>query len=102
MGLVRTFAHSHGRARASRKWRKNAAIVSRHADLDRAALGIVRSAFGLQGKSAPRVHASTSSNQWRTRCADGWRNLPVKFVSVTDAARELARSGHQSRRVRAL
>lgn len=29
---------------------KNAAIVSRHADLERAALGIVRSAFGLQGQ----------------------------------------------------
>ncbi|HXF44656.1 MAG TPA: aldehyde dehydrogenase family protein [Burkholderiaceae bacterium] len=29
---------------------KNAAIVSRHADLDRAALGIMRSAFGLQGQ----------------------------------------------------
>jgi 1-pyrroline-5-carboxylate dehydrogenase len=29
---------------------KNAAVVSRHADFDRAALGIVRSAFGLQGQ----------------------------------------------------
>ena len=29
---------------------KNAAIVSRHADLDRAALGILRSAFGLSGQ----------------------------------------------------
>jgi 1-pyrroline-5-carboxylate dehydrogenase len=29
---------------------KNAAIVSRQADLDRAALGILRSAFGLQGQ----------------------------------------------------
>lgn len=29
---------------------KNPAIVSRHADLERAALGIVRSAFGLQGQ----------------------------------------------------
>jgi 1-pyrroline-5-carboxylate dehydrogenase len=29
---------------------KNAVIVSRNADLDRAALGIVRSAFGLQGQ----------------------------------------------------
>jgi 1-pyrroline-5-carboxylate dehydrogenase len=29
---------------------KNAAIVSRHADLERASLGIVRSAFGLQGQ----------------------------------------------------
>jgi 1-pyrroline-5-carboxylate dehydrogenase len=29
---------------------KNAAIVTRHADLERAALGIMRSAFGLQGQ----------------------------------------------------
>jgi 1-pyrroline-5-carboxylate dehydrogenase len=29
---------------------KNPAVVSRHADLDRAAIGIVRSAFGLQGQ----------------------------------------------------
>ncbi len=29
---------------------KNAVIVSRHADLERAAVGIVRSAFGLQGQ----------------------------------------------------
>jgi acyl-CoA reductase-like NAD-dependent aldehyde dehydrogenase len=29
---------------------KNAAIVSRHADIERAATGIVRSAFGLQGQ----------------------------------------------------
>jgi 1-pyrroline-5-carboxylate dehydrogenase len=29
---------------------KNAAVVSRHADLDRAAMGIMRSAFGLQGQ----------------------------------------------------
>ncbi len=29
---------------------KNAVLVSRHADLERAALGIVRSAFGLQGQ----------------------------------------------------
>ena len=29
---------------------KNAAIVTRHADLERAATGIVRSAFGLQGQ----------------------------------------------------
>ncbi|WP_160287252.1 aldehyde dehydrogenase family protein [Pseudomonas knackmussii] len=29
---------------------KNAVLVSRHADLDRAALGIVRSAFGMQGQ----------------------------------------------------
>jgi len=51
MKIVRSFAQ--------RRWPqpciaemggKNAAIVSRHADLERAATGIVRSAFGLQGQ----------------------------------------------------
>ncbi len=39
---------------------KNPAIVSRHADLDRAAIGIIRSAFGLQGQkcsACSRVYA---------------------------------------------
>lgn len=39
---------------------KNPAIVSRHADLDRAAQGIVRSAFGLQGQkcsACSRIYA---------------------------------------------
>jgi 1-pyrroline-5-carboxylate dehydrogenase len=42
---------------------KNPAIVSRHADLERAALGIVRSAFGLQGQkcsAASRVFVEES------------------------------------------
>lgn len=40
---------------------KNPVIVSRHADLERAAAGIVRSAFGLQGQkcsAASRLHRS--------------------------------------------
>jgi len=39
---------------------KNPAIITRHADLERAALGIVRSAFGLQGQkcsACSRVYA---------------------------------------------
>ena len=41
---------------------KNATIVSRHADLERAALGIVRSAFGLSGQkcsACSRVYVET-------------------------------------------
>ncbi|MBX7212455.1 MAG: aldehyde dehydrogenase family protein [Thermoflexales bacterium] len=41
---------------------KNAVIVSRHADLDKAATGIVRSAFGLQGQkcsAASRVYVES-------------------------------------------
>jgi acyl-CoA reductase-like NAD-dependent aldehyde dehydrogenase len=62
-GITFTGSHEVGmkivRAFAQRSWPqpciaemggKNAAIVSRHADLERAATGIVRSAFGLQGQ----------------------------------------------------
>ncbi len=51
MGIVRGFAQSAWpRPAIVEMGGKNAAIVSRHADLDRAATGIVRSAFGLQGQ----------------------------------------------------
>jgi acyl-CoA reductase-like NAD-dependent aldehyde dehydrogenase len=43
-------AYRHPRPCIAEMGGKNAAIVSRNADLDRAALGIVRSAFGLQGQ----------------------------------------------------
>jgi acyl-CoA reductase-like NAD-dependent aldehyde dehydrogenase len=62
-GITFTGSHEVGmsivRASVQRAWPKpclvemggkNAAVVSRRADLDRAALGIVRSAFGLQGQ----------------------------------------------------
>jgi len=61
MGLVRKFAHGMWpRPCIAEMGGKNAAIVSRHADLDRAALGIMRSAFGLQGQkcsACSRVYA---------------------------------------------
>ena len=51
MGLVRAFAQqAWPRPCIAEMGGKNAAIVSRHADLERAATGIVRSAFGLQGQ----------------------------------------------------
>ncbi len=51
MQIVRTFAaYDHPRPCIAEMGGKNAAIVSRNADLDRAALGIVRSAFALQGQ----------------------------------------------------
>lgn len=51
MQIVRTFAASRWpRPCIAEMGGKNAAIVSRHADLERAATGIVRSAFGLQGQ----------------------------------------------------
>jgi 1-pyrroline-5-carboxylate dehydrogenase len=51
MQIVRTFAAGKWpRPCIAEMGGKNAAIVSRNADLDRAATGIVRSAFGLQGQ----------------------------------------------------
>jgi acyl-CoA reductase-like NAD-dependent aldehyde dehydrogenase len=51
MHIVRTFAtHRYPRPCIAEMGGKNAAIVSRNADLERAALGITRSAFGLQGQ----------------------------------------------------
>jgi 1-pyrroline-5-carboxylate dehydrogenase len=49
--IIRTFAGGrYPRPCIAEMGGKNAAIVSRHADLVRAALGIFRSAFGLQGQ----------------------------------------------------
>ncbi len=51
MGIVRRFAQRRWpRPCIAEMGGKNAAIVSRNADLDAAATGIVRSAFGLQGQ----------------------------------------------------
>jgi acyl-CoA reductase-like NAD-dependent aldehyde dehydrogenase len=51
MGILRKFSEGRWpRPCIAEMGGKNAAIVTRHADLDRAATGIVRSAFGLQGQ----------------------------------------------------
>jgi 1-pyrroline-5-carboxylate dehydrogenase len=51
MGIYRAFSHGrYPRPTILEMGGKNPAIVSRSADLDRAAIGIVRSAFGLQGQ----------------------------------------------------
>jgi 1-pyrroline-5-carboxylate dehydrogenase len=61
MGLYRSFANGkYVRPVILELGGKNPAIVSRHADLEHAATGIVRSAFGLQGQkcsAASRVLA---------------------------------------------
>jgi 1-pyrroline-5-carboxylate dehydrogenase len=61
MGIYRNFAQGPWpRPCIAEMGGKNAAIVSRHADLDRAATGIVRSAFGLSGQkcsACSRVYA---------------------------------------------
>ncbi len=64
MEIVRQFAHgAWPRPCIAEMGGKNAAIVSRHADLERAATGIVRSAFGLQGQkcsACSRVYVEQS------------------------------------------
>lgn len=51
MKVFRTFAQKpYPRPTILEMGGKNPSIVSRHADLDRAAAGIIRSAFGLQGQ----------------------------------------------------
>ena len=51
MKIFRDFASSkYPRPTVLEMGGKNPAIVSRHADIERAAIGIVRSAFGLQGQ----------------------------------------------------
>jgi acyl-CoA reductase-like NAD-dependent aldehyde dehydrogenase len=51
IGIVRTYAAGRWpRPCIAEMGGKNAAIVTRHADLERAATGIVRSAFGLSGQ----------------------------------------------------
>jgi 1-pyrroline-5-carboxylate dehydrogenase len=51
MGIFRDFAKGrYVRPTVLELGGKNPAIVSRHADVERAAIGIVRSAFGLQGQ----------------------------------------------------
>ncbi len=51
MGILRHFAAgTRPRPCIAEMGGKNAVVVSRHADLDRAATGIVRSAFGLSGQ----------------------------------------------------
>jgi 1-pyrroline-5-carboxylate dehydrogenase len=57
---------------------KNAAIVSRHADLERAATGIVRSAFGLQGQKC-----SACSRVYVERPVA--RALRERIVALTEA-----------------
>jgi 1-pyrroline-5-carboxylate dehydrogenase len=60
---------------------KNAVIVSRHADLDRAAFGIVRSAFGLQGQkcsAASRIYIdSPVYDEMLSRLGTMTRNLVI-------------------------
>ncbi len=60
MGIFRDFSNcTYVRPIILELGGKNPVIVSRHADLDKAALGIVRSAFGLQGQkcsAASRVY----------------------------------------------
>jgi 1-pyrroline-5-carboxylate dehydrogenase len=51
MNILRTFSHSgYPRPVVAEMGGKNPTIISKNADLDKAAMGVMRSAFGLQGQ----------------------------------------------------
>jgi acyl-CoA reductase-like NAD-dependent aldehyde dehydrogenase len=84
MQMVRQFAQgAWPRPCIAEMGGKNAAIISRHADLERAATGIVRSAFGLQGQKC-----SACSRVYVERpVAEALRTLLVektRMISVGD------------------
>ena len=65
---------------------KNPAIVSRHADLDRAAIGIMRSAFGLQGQkcsACSRIYVEKPvAGKFKTRLLDLTNKIPIGDPTV--------------------
>jgi 1-pyrroline-5-carboxylate dehydrogenase len=67
---------------------KNATIVSRHADLERAALGLVRSAFGLSGQkcsACSRVYVERPvADDLRARLLERTRALTVGDPTLRD------------------
>ena len=82
MGIVRRFAAGPWpRPCIAEMGGKNAAIVTRHADLERAATGIVRSAFGLQGQkcsACSRVYVERGvADALRGRLADATSKIAV-------------------------
>jgi 1-pyrroline-5-carboxylate dehydrogenase len=89
MQIVRAFAAARWpRPCIAEMGGKNAAIVSRHADLDRAALGIVRSAFGLQGQkcsACSRVYVEREvAAALTTRLVDLTRKLAIGDPTLRD------------------
>lgn len=82
---------------------KNATIVSRHGDVERAALGILRSAFGLSGqkcsaRSRVRVERPLAACAARAAGATDARHRGGR----PDAAGPLDGAGHRPRRLRPL
>jgi 1-pyrroline-5-carboxylate dehydrogenase len=82
MQIVRTFAAGRWpRPCIAEMGGKNAAIVSRHADLERAALGIMRSAFGLQGQkcsACSRVYAERAvAQELNERLVEATRKIAI-------------------------
>jgi 1-pyrroline-5-carboxylate dehydrogenase len=82
MGILRHFsAGAYPRPCIAEMGGKNAVIVSRHADLNRAAIGIVRSAFGLQGQkcsACSRVYVEKSiAGDLRERLVAATRDIRI-------------------------
>ena len=102
MRLYRGFTQDYPRPIITEMGGKNPAIVTANADLDEAAEGVMRSAFGFDGQKCSRQLA-------RLRRARRWpRAFVDKLVEKTrahprrrpDRARELDGPGHQPARAR--
>ena len=68
---------------------KNAVIVSRHANLERAALGIVRSAFGLQGQKCSAASRLFVESPVYDELIDRLKSLTVKLIIGDPANRDV-------------
>lgn len=86
MSIYRQFANGpYPRPVIAEMGGKNPTIVSKHADLDKAALGIMRSAFGLSGQKCSansRVYVETKSV--KDKLAEKLVGLTEKMVTVGD------------------
>lgn len=90
MHILRSFAQAKTpRPVIAEMGGKNPAIVSRHADLERAAIGIVRSAFGLQGQKCSACSRVYVEQPVRDKLVDRLVDLTAKLVVGDPTRREV-------------
>lgn len=84
MHILRNFSHSqHPRPVIAEMGGKNPALVSKNADLDKAALGVMRSAFGLQGQKCSACSRVFVHNDVKEAFMDKLLDL-TRQISVGD------------------
>ncbi len=78
MNILRTFSHSvYPRPVIAEMGGKNPTIISKKADLDKAAMGVMRSAFGLQGQKCSACSRVYVHN-------DVKESFMAKFLALTE------------------